>query len=252
MGLGGVQLANASGRGLALTGYVSTVADKNRLSDALEQGGIRLRNEVWADDWIKSSAQETVQRFGGEALSFDYLGKGAVRIGGFLRSGVTRQQLKAVLRNDVPGISTIEIKLRTMDQALSDLHQGLQSAGLEGLVRLSTNDVSITATGTLDEPLLQAWWKVAHGFAKDYGAIPQLRSEVKSATRRAEPLMLGQVRVIGVVMGPEHKPMAMLEDGSLVGVGDRIGANAVVEEIEFDKVLVREGTRTYTFNVEGG
>lgn len=252
LNLKGLQLGSLPGGGLALSGYVQTVADKDRLNAALRQSGIAVRNDVWADEWIKSSVQETVQRFGGEALSVDYLGKGALRIAGFLRSGVSQQQLEAVVRNDIPGISSIEVKLHTMDQALQDLRKGLQEAGLEGMVKLTASDTTINATGTLDQPLLQAWWQVAHAFAKDYGTVPRLQSEVKGATQRAEPFTLGNVRVIGIVMGPEHQPMAMLDNGNLVGVGDQVGANAVVKEIDFDKVLITEGTRTYTFNVEGG
>ena len=223
-----------------------------------------MDNRLWPEDGLQKTIAQTLERFGGERLGYDYLGKGAVRLRGSLRADLSHEELLSTLRNDAPGISHIESAVKTIAGFVADLQKQAREAGLEGQITIAPAGAGLVATGGLDAEHLKRWDAVVRSFTAATRGFPGLENQVKLieaapsaspsapsavAAPREEPLAPLHIGIRGVVIGPDGVPHALLNDGTRIAEGDRIHGGYVIEKIEFNRVMVRAGAETKVYYV---
>ena len=244
--LGAVQVAPAADGGVILTGYCETQELKERLSAALRARGLAVDNRVWPEDRLRQALAETLMRLGGPSLGYSYLGQGVVRLDGFVPPTLGRDDLLFTLRNDVPGIVRVEAAFRTLDDYLTELRGRVDQAGLTGLVTITADGSQVRAQGTLDDAQRVRWGLVAQSFHTANPAGPPLEDQVKprpapdAPAPAAEPLVTG-IGLQGVIISADQPSRALLSDGTIVAVGDRIDARSRVQQIQFDQMVLSNG-----------
>lgn len=265
LGLADISVAARPGGVVVLTGYCATREIKNRVIAALQARGVAANNQLWPEDALQEAVTHTLERFGGKMLSHDYLQKGALRLSGRLRAGLRHDQLLATLRNDVPGLSRIESEVKTVADFITVLQERLRQAGLEEQVTLAAEGPGITATGVLDAERMERWKAIYRAFVAETGDVPALEGRLKlihgsgqgtlpvaaaSSVVADQPSAAPvQMAVRGVIIGPNQESYALLDNGMRVAEGDRIENRYLVEKIQFNRVVVRDGAQRKTYYI---
>lgn len=246
--------------GVILTGYCETREVKNRLTAALQAQGVQADNQLWPEEVLRETITHTLDRLGGKVIVYNYLGKGVLHLRGLLRAGLRHNQLLSTLRNDVPGISQIESNIKPIEDFVADLRKQVRQAGLEGQITIAAEGASITATGALDAGRMDRWDAIARSFTDETQEFLTLNQRVNliggqqkappaAAVKEVERNVEKEVRpslrisVRGVVIGPDQVPHALLDDGTRITEGDWIEGRYVVEKIQFNRVIVRDGSQ---------
>jgi type III secretion system YscD/HrpQ family protein len=249
--------------GVILTGYCETREVKNRLTAILLAQGILADNRLWPEEVLRETIAHTLERLGGKRLSYDYLGKGALRLRGRLHADLSYDQLVSVLQNDVPGIGRIDSQLKTLADEVTALQERVRQAGLAEQVAIATEGEKITATGALDAERLERWKAVAREFATETHEVHPLVQRVKliqsasgavltTASRPAASAQLpvaSPISVRGVLIGSDRTAYALLSNGVRVAEGDWIQSRYVVEQIQLNRVVVRDGSQRKTYYI---
>lgn len=261
-GLQHVNVVTRPDGGVILEGYCETRGDKNRLTVALRAQGVAVDNRIWSEDALQETLANTLERLGGQWLSYDYSGNGMLRLRGRLPPHLSHDQLIVILRNDLPGIRQIDSQVKTLAEGVTDLQGRLSQAGLAEDVVIATEGEAITATGALNAERLARWQAVAREFAAgDHGVHP-LHQRVKlnriatGATAESAsppptpaPTPAAPISVRGVVIGADQHAYALLGNGIRVAEGDWIQSRYVVERIQFNRVVVRDGAQSKTYYI---
>ena len=254
---------------IVLRGYSATETDKQRLLNALKQIGIPAVDQIRAEDTLQHTLRETLNRLGAGQLKVDYLGQGAVRLHGFFDTDIVEEELIIMLKQDVPGINRIDSDVRTLADAVADLRGRLNSVGLDSLVTVIADQKNVVASGELESEQVPLWQNVLTAFTAATNGMPALISHVK-----AEEDALGEVEtapvavnsvvsepqyhqplrldVRGIIMSGKGLPYALLGNGLRISKGDIVGENYIVEAVEIDGVVVRNGSQKYVYFIGGG
>ena len=270
LGMDQVQLSARQDGTVVLQGYCDTQSAENSLMAALEQADIRTENHIWAGDELMQAIAETLSRLGAQALNYRYLGKGAISLEGYLGENLAEEELLVILRNDVPGISRIDAKVRTLADSVADLRHRVRGVGLDGLVAVEADGAMVLAEGILDPPQMALWQKTAQAFAGDTHGIPPLESRVKfrqidikasddtgdTMPETIQPMQAEipklKLSVRGVVIGPDEPGFALLGNGAIVSEGDTLNGNYMIKKIEFNRIIVRNGSKEFVYYVGEG
>lgn len=258
-GLQNVHIEANPGGGVTLTGYCATREIKNRLTAALLAQGTLADNRLWPEDELRESVAYIVDRFGGDTLGYDYLGEGAFRLYGRLRTDMRLDQLLATLQNDVSGVSRIQSEVKTLKDLMADLQNRVRQAGLEQQISLTIEGAGIVATGSLNAESMDRWKALAQTFINENQGIAPLEGRVKliSASRDAPQAPTANpiappalpIAVRGVAIGPDQSAYALLSNGTRVAEGDRIEGRYVVEKIQFNRVIARDGAQEKVYYI---
>ncbi|MCP5315855.1 MAG: hypothetical protein H6955_20020 [Chromatiaceae bacterium] len=258
--LGLVSVAVRVGRDgtLVFEGYTGSESAKAKLSDALKQRGIPAENRTWPLDLLRRSVGQTLARLGGADLSYEVAPDGAVNLRGYLGQDLAEDELVAMLRTDVPGISRVDSEVRTLAGSVAALRKAVRDAGLEKQVSISSDGGALVAEGVLSRGLMSTWGNVARRFDSDTGGVPELVSRVK-ALEDSFDTPLGTVRpstakdpaaalqtrlvVIGIAIVKDQVAFALFSDNRVARVGDPVDSNYVVESIASDRVTLRYGNQ---------
>lgn len=269
LGLPDINITARPDGGVVLTGYCETRQVKNRLTAALQAQGMQVDNQLWPEEVLREAISHTLERLGGKALSYNYLGKGVLHLRGRLRTGLHHDQLLSTLRNDVPAINRIESEVRPIEDFAMDLQKQVRQAGLEEQITIVAEGEGITVTGALDAERMDRWNAIAQSFvAETQGFLtldqrlrliggrqktpPAAPKEVeKEAGKGLEKESSTPLRIAvrGIVIGPDQVPHALLDDGTRVMEGDWIEGRYFVEKIQFNRVIVRDGSKVKTYYI---
>ncbi|MCB1809664.1 MAG: type III secretion system inner membrane ring subunit SctD [Candidatus Competibacteraceae bacterium] len=273
VGMKGIEVSEDARGDIVLRGYSDTEAAKQRLLSALKKADIPIISHIWAADTLQRALQDTLNRLGAGQLQLDYLGQGAIRLHGFFDADIAKEELIAILRQDIPAISRIDAEIRTLGDSVADLRRRVRDVGLGDLIEVVADEKNIFATGELDSEQSPLWQTVMGAFTATTQGIPALRSYVKvrddelpGEAEASEPvaMMLPEVdsaprfhgalklKVRGIVMGDGKPPYALLGDGLRVSKGDVVGENYVIDAIRIDGVVVRNGSQTYVYYIGDG
>jgi type III secretion system YscD/HrpQ family protein len=246
---------------VVLAGYTATEAEKRKLTDVLNAGGIPLENRLWSVERLREAVGETLDRLGGHRMTFDVTEGGILHLSGYLGENLSNEELVSILRSDVPGLDRVDAETRTLGDAVALLRQRLTQSGLAQDVAVTAENGAVVASGNLAPDRMRVWNAVARAYDAQNTGVPKLVSNVKSTgdadpgSEAAQPVAQPDIppprdiQVQGVILGKDKKPYALLGDGAMVTVGDAIDRNYIVREIDFGKVVVKSGDREQTFYV---
>ncbi|MCP3877875.1 MAG: EscD/YscD/HrpQ family type III secretion system inner membrane ring protein [Sulfitobacter sp.] len=262
---------------VVIQGYCPTEQGKRLLTQALRAARIRFENRLRPEDALRRTLEDTLDRLGASALNYEYQGGGGVRLDGYAPLEIVREELLAIVQNDVPAIGRVDGGWRTLGDAVAELRGRVRAVGLQEAVIADIEGASIAVRGKLGEAQMALWQKVAGDFTRATGSAPPLESRVRlrDDIRRAvdtrsavspadEPEAISAVSmdtdlagppthisVQGVLVGVDGDgpSAAVLADGAIVKEGDPIDGSHVVRKIEFDRVVVGDGSRQYVFYV---
>lgn len=260
---------------IVLRGDTDTKVARERLLDALKQAGIPVISYVRAIDVLRRALRKSLNRLGSGQLTFDYLGQGAVRLHGLLNEDIAREELLIMLQQDVPMISRIDdAQVRTLADSVADLRERLRTDGLASLITVVAEAGAIVTSGELDAEQVLLWQKIKDAFTAATQGTPELISYVKmrngdalteakgavAPTPRPEARVAPmphthaalQLSVRGIVIGTGKRPYALLSNGLRVSQGDALDENHVIDAIELDRVVVRNGAQTYVYYIGEG
>lgn len=249
---------------IVLRGYSDTKSARERLLDALKQADIPVISHVRAIDVLRRALRESLNRLGAGQVTFDYLGQGAVRLHGFLDEDISKEELIITLRQDVPVISRIDAHVRTLADSVADLRERLRTDDLASLIAVATEKGAIVASGELDAEQAPLWQKVKDEFSAVTQGAPELISYIKipdgdvlaEGKGVAAPMphthSALQLSVRGIVIGTGKRPYALLSNGLRVSKGDALDENHVIDAIELDRIVVRNGAQTYVYYIGEG
>lgn len=150
-----------------------------------------------------------------------------------------------------------------------DLQKQVRQAGLEEQITIVAEGEGITVTGALDAERMDRWNAIAQSFvAETQGFLtldqrlrliggrqktpPAAPKEVeKEAGKGLEKESSTPLRIAvrGIVIGPDQVPHALLDDGTRVMEGDWIEGRYFVEKIQFNRVIVRDGSKVKTYYI---
>ncbi len=271
LGMDQVQITTQQDGTVVLKGYCDTESAEQHLLTSMKQAGIRAESHIWSKDELMSGIEQTLGRLGAENLIHHYLGAGAISLQGYLGEDLSEEELRIILRNDVPGISRIDAKVNTLADSVTDLRQRVRDVGLGERVTVKPSGAMILAQGVLGPLQMGLWKKTAQAFAAQTHGLPPLQSRVKlkedqvvqTAVNRSEvedqmfepdELEIGKPKlsVRGVVVGPDEPGFALLTNGAIVSEGDKLDGSYTIYKIEFNRIIVRNGKKEFIYYVGEG
>lgn len=248
LGIDDFELSARAGGGLVLTGYSESRALREQVTQAFAAAGLRIDNRLMPEDRLNDLLARTIERLADGQVEHQYLGQGAVRLAGILPSGLSRERFSRLLMQDVPGLAHIEGAVLALDDVLADLRERIRQAG-NPLARLTVaiGERGLRLSGRLDTAHEASLTALVEAFAADYPDAPPLELAVDWTARPTEAVVAESApdlvlpRVLGVMIGANQPPLALLENGRQVGRGDRVAGPYVIEEIRFDQVILSNG-----------
>ncbi|WP_295409493.1 type III secretion system inner membrane ring subunit SctD [uncultured Thiocystis sp.] len=260
MGLAGIEIRLRTDGVLVLSGYCETQAMRDRVTAALIADGQRVDNRLWPEERIRELLALTLEQLGAGLLGYEYLGNGEVRLHGWLRSGLTSDQVVNTVHADVPGVRHVSNAFQSVDLFLDDLREQLRTAHLERKLVITSDLFPAVIAGRLDTQEMARWEVIRDGLATHYPDLRALESNIllveRSAVSASRPASVAvktardpPILILGTLIGANRISYAVLGDGERLTKGQLIDGRYMVEEIQFDRVIAFDGAERKTFHV---
>jgi type III secretion protein D len=228
------EVSGSSGKHVTVQGYLDTEEQRRELLAALQplQGSLDVR--VWSTALMDQSVRQVLA---GMRLQLDVseTKEGKVVLAGVLPPSVSEDQLRDALQRDVPGITSLDLKVVSLSAATNWLRDQIAGIGApERTLSITPNGHTFVVDGQLDSSLEGKWRDVVKGFGERYGSQIALRDDVTFGSD--SPTFDFNIRAIN--LGP---PAYITVDDAKYLVGSRLENGMILEEIMANGMVLRDG-----------
>lgn len=237
-----LRLGVASDGVLALGGYVQNSDQRLAATRWARNLPYDARISLFAIDEMRAAADEALARTA-LPLAITLAADGTGQLTGVSTNQDAADKAALLLREDVPGLRTLENRVVTLETMQTDIAAALATAGSQTpAVTLKLDGSQIIASGSLDGAGLAAWRKLKPGIATQLGGTSRLTDHVKPAAAvAASRRRIQNLPIMALVGGP--MPFIILDDGTKVQEGGQFGEGYT---------LVAVGPRALTIREPGG
>ncbi len=269
MELAEVKLIVDANGGLRLTGLVETQDQRDALDEALKGAGIVVDDRVRVVERMMEAVRITLASVTWPESNYEdhlvvrYQGKGQITIDGFLGPQVDKSVLRRRLEGDVPGLADLRFVRSDLRDWRAIMVHDIEEAGLTDWLKTSVVGDQIRVEGELTASQARIWRDVGEKFVEQSRGRPRIQIGVSALPDRGpapaveppptvEDPVIGrpQISLIGVVLSSDGENIALLSDGGLLRVGDRLATGAVVKEVKLDRMILMAGNEEYVYRIK--
>jgi len=247
-------------------GYTPTATEKLEIIEGLSASGIEADDRIWPIDRMMSDVRDTLDRLGGTSLRHTYVSQGTVALEGYYSGSLSSDELTAIVRDEVPALRGIQSAERTLADATADLRTRIRDVNLTGFLTTTPDGSRIAVEGVLDPDQMKAWMAVRDAFQAENHGLPDIESRVQAekitgpSLQASEAMVTGQhasspqvdfprLQVFGILGLSEGPFYALVNQGTRIRKGDKLNGVFTVEEIRYDRVILRDRNQLKTYLV---
>jgi type III secretion system YscD/HrpQ family protein len=226
------KLVNGPDGSVSLSGYTSTVAERNELMSRIQGAGLKANLHIWSQDEMADSASTIARAMGQPSLHFKSGDTNGVLVAqGFVSKTADWERIKASILNDVGGIRSIgEADFQTLDGYLAAFVQFIEKKGLSSRINATTDGKSVIVNGELTQPEIEQLKGLRQAFIDIQGDGPAIVLKVTDVRDRIK-LAIRSVSVGKV-------PFLVAKDGKKYMEGSSLGEKYFVKAIKSDHVVL--------------
>ncbi len=226
------KLVNEPDGSVSLSGYTSTVAERNDLMSRIQSAGLKANLHIWSQDEMAESAGTIARAMGQPSLRFKSGDTHGVLVAqGFVSKTADWERVKASILNDVGGIRSIEESdFQTLDGYLAAFVQFIEKKGLSSRINATTDGKSVIVSGELTQPEIEKLKGLRQAFIDIQGDGPAIVLNVTDVRDRIK-LAIRSVSVGKV-------PFLVAKDGKKYMEGSSLGEKYFVKSIKSDHVVL--------------
>jgi type III secretion system YscD/HrpQ family protein len=226
------KLVNGPDGSVSLSGYTSTVAERNELMSRIQGAGLKANLHIWSQDEMADSASTIARAMGQPSLRFKSGDTHGVLVAqGFVSKTADWERIKASILNDVGGIRSIgEADFQTLDGYLAAFVQFIEKKGLSSRINATTDGKSVIVNGELTQPEIEQLKGLRQAFIDIQGDGPAIVLKVTDVRDRIK-LAIRSVSVGKV-------PFLVAKDGKKYMEGSSLGEKYFVKAIKSDHVVL--------------
>ena len=180
------KLVNEPDGSVSLSGYTSTVAERNDLMSRIQSAGLKANLHIWSQDEMAESASTIARAMGQPSLRFKSGDTHGVLVAqGFVSKTADWERVKASILNDVGGIRSIgESDFQTLDGYLAAFVQFIEKKGLSSRIHATTDGKSVIVSGELTQPEIEKLKGLRQAFIDIQGDGPAIVLKVTDVRDR--------------------------------------------------------------------
>jgi len=226
------KLVNEADGSVSLSGYTSTILERNDLMSRLQNAGIKANLHIWSQDEMADSASMIARAMGQPSLGFKSGDTNGVLVAqGFVSKTADWEKVKASILNDVGGIRSIgEGEFQTLDGYLASFVQFIEKKGLSSRINATTDGKSVIVNGELTQPEIEKITGLRQAFIDIQGEGPAIILNVTDVRDRIK-LAIRSVSVGKI-------PFLVAKDGKKYMEGSALGEKYFVKSIKPDHVVL--------------
>jgi type III secretion system YscD/HrpQ family protein len=226
--------AKVSGQGVVtVSGYVSDVAIKTQLMNALENILPKPQTDLYVDSELLASARKILDEKldpSRAKLRAEGVNEGLLRVEGAVLMQSVKDSVFETLRSEVPGLRQVEGSVLVADDLPQQFQEKILAAGLTKKLQVVSRQPDFILRGAMTEDELHRWEKLLVEFDKDYGKILPIKATIR-LIRNNSPVNLE------VIVGGSM-PFVITENGNRVTRGGDINGHTLImvkdTEVIFD------------------
>jgi type III secretion protein D len=233
-----MRLAMAPDGVLALGGYVADTEQRLKATRWARDLPYDARVNLFATGEMRQAADETLGRLA-LPLTLSLAADGAGQLTGIAPSQEASERAAMLLREDVPGLRSVENRVLTLEALAADVQGALVAAGSQSpALRFTIDGARVTSVGTLDGAGMTAWRKAKAGLAAQLGGSATLVDQVRPAAVASTRRKIDHLPILALVGGP--MPFLILDDGTKVQEGGSFGAGYTLVAVGPRALTIRE------------
>lgn len=165
-------------RSLSLTGFVDDAAQRRGVVAAVQATGIPVRTRLTVLSTIREEVASLLESENA-GVEFDLSPVGVLTLTGVILDPDRANTLLEMVKEQVPGLASIDSQIRTSTTLLADVEGLADRAQIKPLVLLRIDGQLLEATGALPTEKIDAWAGFLQSYATQFAPIIALRSFVQ-------------------------------------------------------------------------
>lgn len=187
-----------------ISGYLSTRGARLELTRRARQLDPSILIQVNTDEDQRALAEDTLSRFANPGIEIDSMHWGRLVMKGNVQNGESRDRIVAALKDEVPGLASIDVQhVTAADDMLNALRVLLVQAHLDAMIHVSQDDRHVLVDGSPDTAALAAWEQVRAKLVARFGLSLNLVENFG---------VLPRGNMVAAVLGP--MPYVLFADGT--------------------------------------
>lgn len=217
---------------VAISGYVSSHAEKNDILRRVSNLGRGVTHRIWVQDDLLLNAEMIAHTLGQRDVAFASLDTpGELAAKGYVSSASEWTRIKENIMTDVAGIRVIDDKkVQTLVTRKAALEQFIDKKGLSSRIRVAIEEGQIKVSGELTKSELNRWGDLYQEFLELHGKGPAIVERLYDARERI------RLAIRSVSVG--KTPFIVAKDGKKYLEGSSLGESFYVKAIKPDHVLL--------------
>jgi type III secretion system YscD/HrpQ family protein len=256
-GAKGVTIRTDGRHELIAEGFVVTTDQQRRLRQALQDGGIAVKNKVVSLEQQVSAAR-TIANAAGARLSVEGDAEsGKIVVDGFVPEAAQLETIVRNLHRDIADLRPLETRVVTPETVRAEVADRLHVAGLDGQTALEVAGNVVRIRGSLGEDGRKTVARLAdelngrwQGMARVDNATTGASAPVPIATTVTVKASPAPAKFVIVVGGKDG--FVRDDAGRRYGIGDKLANGEVIEEIRVEEIITSRDGVKYRYTFGGG
>ena len=245
---GRVTISRSSDGNFSISGYLDNEADRVRLERALAEQGIDVPVAIWNRYNLAESAQSILMAVGIRNVTvWPDRGRtpGELVVSGYYDDAANWKRALAMLREDIPGISSIDDHaVSSVDSRAQALRELVVAHGLEEKVKVRVVDGTLIVEGDLLTEEDQRKWEALSGeYRKRFLDDPQFFQKARKEKKKL------YIPLRSISIGDDISYI-VTRDGRKYTEGAYIGEGFVLQRILSDRLLLERDGNTIEYRLE--
>ena len=165
-------------RSLSLTGFVDDAAQRRGVVAAVQATGIPVRTRLTVLSTIQQEVASLLESENA-GVEFSLSPVGVLTLTGVILDPDRADMLVEMVREQVPGLASVDSRIRTSSTLLADVESLAERAQIKPLVLLRVDGQLLEATGALPTEKIDAWAGFLQSYATQFAPVIALRSFVQ-------------------------------------------------------------------------
>ncbi|WP_160174010.1 type III secretion system inner membrane ring subunit SctD [Endozoicomonas montiporae] len=248
-----VRVKTLPDQSILVTGYTSTLKDKQNLQRSLHEQGVPFTSKLVIMNELRASADALLQNkdYTDIRLELDNT-PGSLVMTGYVASAEELTNLIDMLKQEIHGLVSIVDQVENQSSRLNTLKSMLREKNLSARIHLVQKPNLITIEGhLLDDEQVYNLNDIVSRFRKRYRDNPVLKVATRTANdaKGSQGGLIPSLSIRGISMG--RVPYVIMEDGGKYLIGAKLANGYIIEDINLDYLLLVKGTDRVKYRLGG-
>ena len=251
-----VRIKTLPDQSLLLTGYTSTLNDKQSLQRELREKNIPFSSQLVVMSELRANADALLQNRGYKNIRLELDNTpGSLVMTGYVASAEELSKIINMLKQEIHGLISIVDQVENQSSRLNTLKSMLREKNLSARIHLIQKPDQITLEGhLLDDEQVYNLNEVVSRFRKRYSDNPVLKVATRSFSgvqqqQSDKSILLPSLSIRGISMG--KVPYVTMEDGAKYLIGAKLANGYMIEDINLEYLLLTKGRDRIKYRLGG-